>query len=249
MPTAHRPQVAGSAQDTPVPAGVSRADRATSAVLALLLADARLPGGGHTQSAGLEAAMLAGLTVEQVPDYLRARLATVVRVEAGTAVAARAACAELDPGPALLAVDAAWRARVPSPALRAASIQLGRGYARLVKRLWPSDLADALLACGPVGRAVVTGVAARLAGLDALATARLVAYDDVQTVAAAALKLHPMDPADATGWVVLAAQDIELVAVSVAGITSPGGVPASGAPHIEAWAQAHAVTPQRLFSA
>src|SRR3954447_93899 len=47
-------------------------------VLELLLADARLPGGGHTQSAGLEGALLAGMPVSAVPEYLRTRLATVV---------------------------------------------------------------------------------------------------------------------------------------------------------------------------
>ena len=42
---------------------------------------------------------------------------------------------------------------------------------------------------------MVVGVTAAVAGLDAAQTARLVAYDDVQTVIAAALKLRPFDPA------------------------------------------------------
>ena len=55
----------------------------------MLLADARLPTGAHTQSAGLEPAMKAGVTVDQVPGYIAARLSTVTTVEAGAAVVAR----------------------------------------------------------------------------------------------------------------------------------------------------------------
>jgi urease accessory protein len=35
----------------------------------------------------------------------------------------------------------------------------------------------------------------------------------------------------------------------VAPLTVPGSIPASGAPQIEAWAEAHAVATRRLFSA
>jgi urease accessory protein len=216
--------------------------------LELLLADARLPGGGHTQSGGLEAALLAGMSIDGVPAYLRTRLATVTAVEAGTAVVTRAACASGEPDAAVLrTIDTAWRARVLSPALRTASIQLGRGYARLVSRVWPGEWASALTAALPVGRAVAVGVAAFLAGLDAAAAARLVAYDDVQTVCAAALKLHPMDPLDATGWAVEVADEVEDLAQRLAGLTAPEDIPALGAVHLEAWAEVHAVTPQRLF--
>jgi urease accessory protein len=58
-------------------------------LVALMLADARLPTGGHTQSAGLEPAVKAGLDATGVAAYAGSRLATVVRVEAGTAVVAR----------------------------------------------------------------------------------------------------------------------------------------------------------------
>ena len=219
-------------------------------MLELLLADARLPGGGHTQSAGLEAALLAGMPVDAVPAYLRTRLATVVTVEAATAVVARAACAAgLPRADELIDVDRAWRARVLSPAVRSASLQLGRGYARLVARMWPGAWAEALTRALPVARTVAVGVAAHLAGLDAVATARLVAYDDVQTVCAAALKLHPMDPADATVWAVQVADEIEALAERLAVLTCTEDIPALGAVHIEAWAELHAVSPQRLFRA
>ena len=61
-------------------------------------------------------------------------------------------------------------------------------------------------AIGRPGRAVVLGVAAALAGLSAAQLVRLIGYDDAQTVAAATLKLEPLDPVVATGWVMAAAR-------------------------------------------
>jgi hypothetical protein len=54
----------------------------------LLLADGRLPVGGHTQSSGLEPALLGGLEHRDVPALVATRLRTVVLVDAATAVAA-----------------------------------------------------------------------------------------------------------------------------------------------------------------
>jgi urease accessory protein len=42
---------------------------------------------------------------------------------------------------------------------------------------------------------------------------------------------------------------VDLLADDVFGMTSPGEIPASGAPQIEAWAESHAVANRRLFSA
>ncbi|HEY5117416.1 MAG TPA: urease accessory UreF family protein, partial [Nakamurella sp.] len=184
-------------------------------VMMMMLADARLPTGAHTQSAGLEPALRAGLPPSEVPAYIRARLRTVTAVEAGAAVLARARTvdAATDPGldlPAALAeIDAAWRARTVSPALRETSVLLGRGYVRLVGRLWPGTAAArALAAIGRPGRAVVLGVTAALAGLSGAQLVRLIGYDEAQTVAAATLKLAPLDPAVATGWAMSATADI-----------------------------------------
>ncbi len=58
-----------------------------------------------------------------------------------------------------------------------------------------------------------------------------------------------MDPADATVWVVQVAGEIEALAERLAGLTTPEDIPALGAVHIEAWAELHAVSPQRLFRA
>ena len=221
-----------------------------SELFLMLLSDARLPTGAHTQSAGLEPAINSGMPPAQVPAYLSARLRTVTLVEAAAAVLARAACAGTDIDSALLRVDRAWRARTISPALRETSVLLGRGYQRLVGRLWPEHPAVLALRTVPTpSRAVVLGVAAACAGLSAPQLVRLIGYDDAQTIAAAALKIAPLDPVSATAWVIGAQDDIDALVTAVAGLTDPDTMPALGAPLIEQWAQLHSVTPQRLFRA
>ncbi|MFT3717004.1 MAG: urease accessory UreF family protein [Gordonia sp. (in: high G+C Gram-positive bacteria)] len=56
----------------------------------MLLADARLPTGGHAYSAGVEPALRGGLPPERIREYLIGRAGTVTRTEAGTAAVARA---------------------------------------------------------------------------------------------------------------------------------------------------------------
>lgn len=207
-------------------------------LLLMLLADARLPVAGHTQSGGLEPALRDGLA--DVPGYVRLRLRTVTRVEAGTAVVAMH---HVRAGLGLTAVEAAWAARTPSPAMRTTSRQLAKGVLRLASGLWPvADLTTPSrpVAMGAVGAAV---------GLSPSSLARLVGYDDVQTVAAAALKLTPLDPAQTTRWVLDALPAIDLLADEVAALCTPDQIPASGAPQIEQWAERHAVAPRRLFRA
>jgi urease accessory protein len=216
----------------------------------MMLADARLPTGGHTQSAGLEPAVRAGLADDgrrlgEVVGYARDRLRTVVRVEAGTAVVARhLALAGDDP----LRVELHWAARTPSAAMRAASRRQGRGFLRLAGRVWP-DVLDHLPADAEIARSVVLGVIAAVTGLEATQTARLVGYDDAQTVIAASLKLLPVDPADAAGWLVALQPDIEDLAAAVAGLPDPERIPADGAPLVDALAEQHATERMRLFHA
>ncbi len=257
-------------------------------IMLMLLADARLPTGAHTQSAGLEPALRGGMSPRDVPRYITARLRTVTAVEAGAAVVARARTVEAlhavsapptgstaASGPALgaagaahgpaigpdtglvaalarelTAVDAAWRARTVSPELRETSVLLARGYARLARRLWPdSPATQALSLADKPGRAVVLGVTAALAGLSATQLVRLIGYDDAQTVAAATLKLEPLDPAVTIGWVIATAPEIDRLVTDLADIDTIDQIPANSAPLIERWAEIHATTSQRLFRA
>lgn len=211
----------------------------------MLLADARLPAAGHTQSGTVEAALAHGLTTHDVPAYLRTRLRSVTLVEAGTAVVARH---RAGPGGKLAEVDVAWAARTPSSALRQASRSQGRALRRLAGALWPEGLTPLRDLAAP-SRATVLGVVAGHLGLPAGSLARLVGYDDVQTVCAAVLKLAPMDPAVATGWVAAALPEVTALATQVADLTTPGQIPSVGCPQIEVWAQAHSITSRRLFRA
>ena len=224
---------------------------ASSPYLSLLLADGRLPTGAHTQSAGVEPALRHGMRVEEVPAYLRVRLATVTEVEAATAVVAGRVWARRKP-PALVIevlaeVDAAWRVRTLSDALREASDLLGRSYLRTAAAVW--DLAPFATAPGPWCRAVVLGVVAAEAGLDAEQTARLVAYEDVQTVVSAALKLEPFDPSLGVRWAADAAVAVEALVARVADARTTNDIPAHSAPLVEEWGQHHRTSERRLFRA
>jgi urease accessory protein len=218
--------------------------------LALLLADGRLPTGAHTQSAGVEPAFANGMRLDRVPDYLTVRLRTVTAVEAAAAVVARYRWrAEPDRRVAAMTeVDTAWRVRTLSDVLRSASDSLGRSYLRTAGAVWPLDeLRDHQ--AGVWCRAVVLGAAAAEAGLAADELARLVAYEDVQTVIAAALKLQPFDPSRAVTWAVQAEPEVERLVASTAGLTGTEEIPAYGAPLVEEWGQRHSFATRRLFRA
>ena len=209
-------------------------------LVALMLADARFPSGGYAQSAGLEPAVRAGLT--DVPLFAAARLRTLAAVDAGTAVVARHVALA---GGSLAHVDDAWAARTPSRPLREAARLTGRGYLRLAGRLWPDVLR---MLPGPVApRPVVVGVVGAVTGLEPAQVARLVGYDDVQTVASAALKLLPLDPAEVAQWVVALHGAVERLVVSVAGLTAPDDIPDRGAPAVDVHAEQHRREEMRLF--
>ncbi|MFI2103762.1 urease accessory protein UreF [Isoptericola sp. NPDC019693] len=232
--------------------------------VALLLADARLPGGGHAHSASLEPALRGGLPAAEVPAWMAGRATTVSLVEAGTAVVAARLLADAPPGPpdspataqGLDALVRAWSARTPSRALRDASRLLGRGYLRVARALYPGSGAvravvvhETRRGTGTVPRAVVMGAIAAAAGLPPEDVVRLTVYDDAQTAASALLKLEPLDPLAPARWVLDACAAAEEHVLRVAACATPEDVPASGAPLTEGWAEAHALTTQRLFRA
>ncbi|MFW0788938.1 urease accessory protein UreF [Gordonia sp. CPCC 205333] len=220
-----------------------------STTVAMLLADARLPSGGHAHSGGLEPALRGGMQVSDVPDFLMARARSTCLVEAGTAVVARH-LALVDPA-GLHYVVHAWAARTPSNVLRDAARHLGRGYLRLARHLWPSSelLVEIASWDRPPPRSVVLGVIAAEAGMDPADLVRLVIYDETASAAAALLKLEPRDPAEVTGWVLRVCAALDDAVDGVAVIVDPAAIPAAGAPQAEGWAQAHALLTQRLFRA
>ena len=95
----------------------------------------------------------------------------------------------------------------------------------------------------------VLGLVAAATGLSPGAVARLIAYDDLQSVLAASLKLLPGDPVDATARLLALSPAIDSLVAQVADLTEPDEIPAWSAPLIEAWAEAHVTAERRLFRA
>ncbi|MBB6170750.1 urease accessory protein [Nocardiopsis mwathae] len=245
-------------------AGAGGTTGGAGALGALLLADARLPTGGHAHSGSLEGAVAAGLEPKEVPAYIEARLRTVARTEAAAAVLARraaratggggatATAADIDYGP----IQAALAARTPSAPLRAASASLGRGLARLARRLradHPAVLALPTASAPTPGlrplRPVVLGALGAALDMADDQVARAALYDDAQTVASAALKLLPGDPVTAVEWVLDTGDALEEGVTAALAVTGPDRLPACSAPLIDQWAGAHAHATRRLFHA
>lgn len=217
--------------------------------VALLLADARLPSGGHAFSSGVEPAIQGELAPRDVGAFLIARARTTTLVDAGTAVVARRAA--LSAG-SYVPIEQAWAARTPSRAARTASRELGRGLLRLAQRLWPHSPAIAALAQqGSVAppRPIVLGAIAAQAGLDGETLVRVAVYDDMAGGVAALLKLEPGDPVDGVRLVLDGCAAIDPLISQLAEIDSPEAIPAASAPQAEAWTEAHALTNRRLFRA
>ena len=234
--------------DLPLASSAPPASVEHPGLLLAMLTDGRLPVGAHTQSGGLEQAVVAGVVEAEVPMYLMARLRTVVVVEAATAVVARHHVLQgRDLGP----VMKAWAARTPSGALRENSCAQARGLLRLARTLWSSP-ADAAgwdsLPPGPC-RPVAMGAVAAVAGLDARQLVQWVGYDDCATVASASLKLMPTDPAKPAGWLLATLGEIDELAARLEHLSDPADIPAPSAPLIDHWAEAHHLTRTRMFRA
>ncbi|MDV3294205.1 MULTISPECIES: urease accessory protein UreF [Brachybacterium] len=217
-----------------------------STTIAMLLADSRLPAGAHVSSGALEAALRHGLDPAATGDYLSGRMATIVPVEAGTAVVARHLARH---GGDLDRLHREWAARTPSRAQREVTLALGDGLRRLADQLWPSSIPAPPPGAARRPRPIVLGLIAAAAGLDAEDLVRLVAYDDAQTVAAALLKLEPGDPREATALVIAACARLEPRVAELAALTDPARIPCAGAPLIDGWAEAQSQLPRRLFRA
>lgn len=202
----------------------------------LVLADGRLPAGGHAHSGGLEAAVAAGRVhdLSTVESFLRGRLATTGRVNAGFAAAAAG-------GGGLSRLDEELDARTPSPALRRASRAQGRALVRAGRAMWavPPIPGDP----GP-HQPIALGAIARAAGLPAGQAALVAAYGSISGPASAAVRLLGLDPYPVHGLLARLAADCERIAESIV----DGELPAAGAPLLDISAEHHATWEVRLFA-
>ncbi len=241
----------------------------------LTLADSRLPAGGHAHSGGVEQAIAAGLVHDpsSLAAFLLRRLATSGAVAAGLAAAASTTSSSgrhrghgpspvalsptsassgepLAPAPSALvaplrALDAEADARTPSPALRAASRQQGRGLVRVGRRAWPSPLWDAL-APAP-HHAVALGVAAAAGGLTPRAGAAGAPYLWVSAAARGAQRLLAMDPLTVAAVTARLAPELDAVAESSLS-RAEGEIPADTDPLLDLLAEVHAARTDRFFA-
>ncbi len=240
----------------------------------LLLADSRLPAGGHAHSGGVEAATVAGLIGGEggLDGFLRGRLATAGLAAAGLAAAACAHAADVAAGaPArwqVLGAEAA--ARAPSPAQRAAAQATGRALLRAARAAWPHPVLDSLAASARPGPAapgspgaslaspgsaapfhpVVLGACTWITGGTPADAAMLAATAAITGPASAAIRLLGLDPLGVTGLLARYDADVAAVAAAAAGAAAGGGwaaLPAPSAPGLDLLAERHAREEVALF--
>jgi urease accessory protein len=148
---------------------------------------------------------------------------------------------------ALARLDAEWAARTPSPVLRDVARRLGAQLLRSAAVVWPGGAIAAYRAASRgTPRPVALGVVAGAAGVSAEETALLALYDDAATVASAALKLLPLDPAQTARWLAELAPALRVAAARVAADRGP--LPSPAAVAIELAVPIHLERRERLFA-
>lgn len=239
----------------------------------LLLADSRLPAGGHVHSGGVEALVDRRLLcdVDDLALVLEARIRTAGLCAAAIAAAAAAVAAAVTAGAAMGGVpmgeaaatgdwirwDAAVDVRTPSPALREASRAQGAALLRTATRAWPADpgLAALRARIRRPHHPLVLGAAAAAAGATPAHAAALAVHHLVGGAATAAVRLLGLDPlrvaavqaalAPLADRVVAGATDS--AALAVAG-DDPDLLPSDAAPLPEILAELHDASEVTLFA-
>ena len=211
---------------------------------ALLLADGRLPTGGHVHSAGIESAIADGRVhdVATLGDYVRGRLHTTALIEAAVAAAALLHPLELH------ALDAEADARIAVPALREVSRRLGRQLVRVAGRCWPDPVFGSLP--GDPHQAVALGAVAIAARLQAVDVAAIAVHHAIATPTQAAVRLLGLDPYAVAALAAALAGEGEAVAAEAV-IAAEGPIrdlPARSGPIVDIAADRHHLLDTRLFA-
>src|SRR6476660_9685175 len=198
-----------------------------------LLADSRLPSGGHGHSGGVEALVDRGLvrTAEELALFLEGRVRTGGRV---VAAAAAAACAVADGTPA--EPDRVSGDRVLE----------GAALLRTVSLAFPTPAVAAFRALPRVHHPLVLGAAAAAAGADPAQAAALALHHLVGGAATAAVRLLGLDPLRVAAVSAAVARAAEPVAAEAAtraraavAAADPGLLPAEGSPLTDVLAELH----------
>jgi urease accessory protein len=221
----------------------------------LLLADGRFPSGGHTQSGGVEAAVLVGDVgdVESLERYLLGRLSTTGRVDAAFSATACALTRRTeDLVAAIDTLDAEYSARTMSPYLREVSRRQGRQLLRSAREIWPSPWLDLLAEVeGGPHQPVVLGATVGAAGGDPIDAATIALHHLASAVATAAVRLLGLDPVALAGVQASVASTIDGLAVAAAESVDLDAsvLPADGGALTEILGQHHGGRDARLFVA
>lgn len=215
----------------------------------LLLADGRFPAGGYAHSGGLEPTIEAGRVHDMatLELFLEGRARTAGAVAGAFAAAACAALADRDM-PRFDSLDRELDARMPSPAQRATSRQLGRQLRRALGAIRPHPALEQLGASPH--HAVALGVGALAFGLGRRDAALAALHESVAGPAAAAVRLLALDPFSTHAALarlapLLDALAVDAVAVSRAGLDQLSAV---AAPLLDLAAEDHATRETRLFA-
>jgi len=220
----------------------------------LLLADSRLPAGGHGHSGGIEALVDRDLlrTADDLADVLDARVRTTATVPAA---AAAAACALAAAGPGWRRWDAAVSARIPAAALREASRAQGAALLRTAGTAWPGPALDALRELRRPHHCLVLGAAAAGAGASPAQAAALAVHHLIGGACTAAVRLLGLDPLAVGALAARAGRRAEplLAAATAAALAAvaaddPTLLPADGNPLADVLAELHHRSEATLFA-
>lgn len=221
----------------------------------LLLADSRLPTGGHAHSGAVEAAVERGLVRSEadlelfLAGRLRGSGSVVAAVAAAGCLLAGAAAVNWDEW------DGALSARTPSAAAREASRTQGVTLLRTAHLVWPSAALDALAEIGRPHHPLVLGAVVAAAGDGAEMAASLVLHHLLGGACAAAVRLLGLDPIAVAAVQAAASRPAEHVAQSAVTAArdsvaqqDPRLLPTTGTPLPEVLAELHARAEVTLFA-
>ena len=221
----------------------------------LLLADSRLPTGGHAHSGGVEAAVARGLLRDEadLALFLAGRLRGSGPVLA--AVAAAGCLLLTETSPEWARWDAAVSARTPSAAAREASRAQGAALLRTARRVWPSAALEVLGRIGRPHHPLVLGAVVATAGDGPEAAAALAVHHLLGGACSAAVRLLGLDPITVAAVQVRASRLAEQVAPAAVLLArealarqDPRLLPSSSTPLPEVLAELHARAEVSLFA-
>jgi urease accessory protein len=150
-------------------------------------------------------------------------------------------------------LDAEFEARTPSPAMRAASRQLGGGLRRLLRSVLPdADLTTSWAQCAAPAphHPLVLGAGVALTGGSPQLAARAAALATCTVPASAAVRLLGLDPFAVQAMLAALAPEIDDCAerAALSAAQPPRSLPCAGAPALDLLADFHLTTEVRLFA-